>query len=246
MYKVEKATGSDTFSGPAVLPISETVFNVEAVTRGAQTFIYTEGTGSDGYGVYAHSYSAGVAGPGKLVMADRNIPKAIVDQRGVVRMTYVDASNYPQVDDYVTSSSDGINFGPERLAVAAAPNESNWDPNLLQRDGMYFLFFAPDRQDGAGKQQVAVATSRDFNTWTRRGDITPGEKGGVQYWDYWPEGFGDGNGNGLSLFYASERGETDPTGIGHIWLLPGNEGRGGGGGDDEGHGGGHGSHWDDG
>jgi predicted GH43/DUF377 family glycosyl hydrolase len=185
-----------------------------------------------------------VAGPAQLVMLDRNIPKAIVDKRtGAIRLTYVDATQYPQVDDYVNSSADGIHFGPERLAVPAAPNESNWDPNLLQVDGAYLLFFAPDRQAGTGKQQVALATSRDFNTWTRRGDITPGEKDGVQYWDYWPEGFADGN--TISLFYTSERGfDGNPTGIGHIWVISGgDDGHGHGQFDDDGHG--HGGHWDD-
>lgn len=245
LYKVEKPSGSDTFSAPTLVPLgAETVFNVEAVTRGTQTFLYTEGTGPSGYGIYAHTYTAGVAGPAQLVMLDRNIPKAIVDKRaGAIRLTYVDATQYPQVDDYVNSSADGIHFGPERLAVPAAPNESNWDPNLLQVDGAYLLFFAPDRQAGAGKQQVALATSRDFNTWTRRGDITPGEKDGVQYWDYWPEGFADGN--TLALFYASERGfDGNPTGIGHIWVIAGrDDGHGHGEFDDDGHG--HGGHWDD-
>jgi hypothetical protein len=245
LYKIEKPSGSDAFTAPTVVPVTETVFNVEAITRGNQTFLYTEGTGGEGYGIYAHTYAAGTAGPPKLVMANRNIPKAIVDQRnGLIRLTYVDASNYPQVDDYVNSSADGVNFASERLAVAGAPNESNWDPNLLQRNGQYFLFFAPDRQGGAGKQQIAIATSRDFNTWTRRGDVTPGEKDGVEYWDYWPEGFADGN--QLGLLYASERGfDGNATGIGHIWLLSTGQGRdeGHGGGNDDGHG--HGRHWDD-
>jgi hypothetical protein len=249
LYKVEKVSGSDTFTAATMVPFDQSVFNIEAITRGNQTFLYAEGTGSQGYGVYAHAYTAGAAGPGTLVSADRNLPKAIVDKRnGLIRLTYVDASNYPQVDVYVNSSANGITFGPETLAVAAAPGESNWDPNLLQVDGAYLLFFAPDR--GAGKQQIALATSRDFNTWTRRGDITPGEKDGVKYWDYWPEGFA--NGKTLSLFYASERGFTgNPTGIGHIWAITGgHDGRGHGHFDDDdedghGHGHGHGGRWDD-
>lgn len=232
LYKVEKPSGSDSFSAPAVVPVLETVFNVEAITRGNQTFLYTEGTGTQGYGVYAHTYAAGTVGPSKLVMAARNIPKVIVDRRNaLIRMTYV-GGVYPQINDYVISSSDGVNFGPEQLAVQSAPNESLWDPNLLQLNGEYLLFFAPDRQDGAGKQQIAVATSRDFVHWTRRGDITPGEKDGVQYWDYWPETVSLGD--LLGVYYTSERGfDANPTGIGHIWALPGSDGRG------------HGDDWDD-
>jgi hypothetical protein len=61
--------------------------------------------------------------------------------------------------------------------------------------------------------------------WAPPHDVTPGEKDGVQYWDYWPEGFSLGD--RLTLYYTSERGfDGSPTGIGHIWSLPG-----GGGGD---------------
>jgi hypothetical protein len=239
LYKVEKSSSNDTFGPPTIVPVSETVFNVEAITRGNQAFLYTEGTGISGYGVYAHTYSAGAPGPAVLVRLDRNIPKAIVDKRGLIRMTYVDATPYPKVDDYVTSSTDGIAFGPEVLAVAGGPNESNWDPNLLQLGGTYVLFFAPDRQEGTGKQQIAFAWSRDFVTWTRGGDITPGRKNGVEYWDYWPEPVGDGG--SPYLLYASERGATDPTGIGHIWQIAGKGGQD----DDDDHGSGHGHRWDE-
>jgi hypothetical protein len=233
LYKVEKPSGTDSFTAATPVAGGTLTFNVEAITRGNQTFVYREGIDTGGYGIYAHAYVGGALGPANLVMADRNIPKAIVDQRnGLIRLTYVDASNYPQVDDYVNSSADGLHFPNEHLAVKAAPNESNWDPNLLQRGGSYFLFFAPDRQLGAGKQQIALATSRDFNTWTRRGDITPGEKDGVEYWDYWPEGFSVAD--QLALYYTSERGfDGNPTGIAHIWAIPG-------GADD-----GHGHRWDD-
>lgn len=223
LYKIEKPSGSDTFTAPQVVPVTETVFNVEAITRGNQTFLYTEGTGPGGYGVYAHTFTGNAAGPPVLVQEDRNIPKAIVDRKnGAIRLTYVDASNYPSVDVYVNSSTDGVTFAGETLAVKAAPNESLWDPNLLQVGDGYLLFMAPDRQAGAGRQQIAVSFSRDFVTWTRPRDITPGVKDGVEYWDYWPEPYRLGR--KLFLYYTSERGFAgNPTGIAHIWSLFGRD-----------------------
>jgi hypothetical protein len=226
LYKVEKPTGSDTFTSPSVVTGAGPTFNVEAVTVSGQgsprTYLYTEGAGSGGYGVYANAFTGDAVTATKLVMANRNIPKAIVDnQNGFVRLTYVDASGYPKVDVYVNSSPDGLNFGPERLVVAGGPNESNWDPNLVQKpNGQYYLHFAPDRQAGAGKQQVALTKSNDFVNWTEPHDLTPGQTGGTSYWDYWPEGFA--RDNQLTLYYTSERGfDAYPTGIGHIWTDPG-------------------------
>jgi hypothetical protein len=61
--------------------------------------------------------------------------------------------------------------------------------------------------------------------WSRPGDITPGVKDGVEYWDYWPEPFRLGD--RISLFYTSERGFAgNPTGIGHIWSFSSHDGRG--------------------
>ena len=226
-YEVEKSSGSDTFTTPTpVAGTGVTVFNVEAVTRGDQTLLYTEGTGPGGYGVYAHTANGPTASPGQLVMLDRNIPKAIVDKHnGIIRLTYVDATTYPSVDVYVNSSPNGLTFSGEHLAVKAGPNESLWDPNLVQLDRGYLLFMAPDRQAGSGRQQIAVSASPDFVRWSRPRDITPGSKDGVEYWDYWPEPFRLGD--RVSLFYTSERGfDSNPTGIGHIWTLAGRDGRG--------------------
>jgi hypothetical protein len=60
--------------------------------------------------------------------------------------------------------------------------------------------------------------------WTPPHEITPGFKGGVEYWDYWPEGFI--RDNQVVLYYTSERelqqgGTKRPVGIGHIWTDPG-------------------------
>jgi hypothetical protein len=226
LYVVEKPTGSDSFTTASeVTGVEPTVFNVEAVTRGTQTYLYTEGMGLSGYGVYARTYTGGLAGPAMLVSADKNIPKAVVDvENGMIRLTYVDASGYPEVDVYVNSSADGLAFAQEQLVVDAAPGESNWDPNLAQKpNGDYYLHFAPDRQEGAGKQQIALTKSNNFVKWSKPHDITPGEKAGVEYWDYWPEAFVIKN--KLTLYYTSERGfDANPTGTAHIWTDPGEGG----------------------
>jgi hypothetical protein len=223
LYEVVKAPAGDSFSAPTqVVGAQSGVFNVEAVVRGSQVILYTEG-GAPAQGVYARPYAAGAAGPPTLVQLGRNIPKAIVDRRGVVRLTYVDG-DWPDIDVYVNSSADGLNFASERLVVEAEDNDStNWDPNLAQtRNGRYYLTFAPDRGDG--RQQIAVTASKDFVRWTEERTITPAEQGGTEYWDYWPEGFVQDKGNDLALFYASERGfDGNPVGTGHIWALPGDD-----------------------
>ena len=227
-YVRETSPSSSTFVG-AALPVvglgTHDVFNVEAVSRGADVYLYTEETEGTTYGVHARSFSEPTASAPTLVEADRNLPKAIVDNAGIVRMTYVDASNYPTVNVEVESSSDGLAWPQPGQPVVTDPGVSNWDPNLIQKpNGEFYLHFAPDREEGAGRQQIALTKSNDFVRWTTPHEITPGFKGGVEYWDYWPEGFI--RGNQVVLYYTSEREVQQdhvnrPTGIGHIWTDPG-------------------------
>jgi len=211
------------WSAPALVPGALNVFNVEALTRGNDVFLYTEEC-CGANGVYAYRYSGGAAVARTLVSADKNLPKGIVEGR-TVRLTYTDATAYPQVDVYVNESNDGLTFGSERLAVSEA-GTSHWDPALAPRTfGYWGLFTAPDRQAGAGKQQIAASVSRDFTNWSQPFEITPGEENGIEYWDYWPEPFVQG-GN-FSLFYTSEHSTgTQPTGVGHIWSIGGPRGGG--------------------
>jgi hypothetical protein len=227
-YVRETSPDSGTFL-PAALPVmgmgTDDVFNVEAVSKGSTVFLYTEESENGTYGVHARTFSEPTASNATLVEADRNIPKAIVDNAGVFRMTYVDATNYPTVDVYVESSADGLAWPQPGQLVVTEPGASNWDPNLIQKpNGEFYLHFAPDREEGAGRQEIALTKSNDFVSWTTPHEITPGFKGGVEYWDYWPEGFI--RENQVVLYYSSERdvqqGSTSrPTGIGHIWTNPG-------------------------
>ena len=220
---VVRETGTG-WSAPEVVPgtLSNTVMNVEAVTRGADVLVYTE----EPDGIHAYRYNGpGVTG-GNLVSASKNLPKGIVDrENGTVRLTYTDATAYPQVDVYVNTSADGQTFTGEQL-VTSEPGTSFWDPALAQRhNGKYELYTAPDREAGAGRQQVANQGSNDFVRWSKPHDLTPGFKGGTEYWDYWPEPFVLGN--KLTLYYTSERAtDTQPTGTGHIWTDPGQGGNG--------------------
>jgi hypothetical protein len=227
-YVRETSPSSGTFT-PVALPVlgpgTDDVFNVEAVSKGSNVYLYTEETENATYGVYARSFTEPTASSATLVEADRNLPKAIVDNAGTVRMTYVDATSYPTVNVYVESSADGLTWSQPGQLVVSEPGVSNWDPNLIQKpNGQFYLHFAPDREGGAGRQQIALTMSNDFVRWTTPHDITPGFKGGVEYWDYWPEGFI--RDNQVVLYYTSERevqqdGISRPTGIGHIWTDPG-------------------------
>jgi hypothetical protein len=225
-YVRETAPGSGAFTAvadPVGGPGTQDVFNVEAITKGGTILLYTEETEGTTYGVHAREFTEPNATAATLVEADRNLPKAIVDNAGIVRITYVDASGFPNVNVLVESSADGLAWPQTGQVVVSEPGVSNWDPNLIQKpNGQFELHFAPD--EGLGSQRIGRTLSNDFVTWTTPVDITPGTQGGVAYWDYWPEAFV--RGNQVVLYYTSERrlqqGQTSrPVGIGHIWTDPG-------------------------
>jgi hypothetical protein len=224
LFHIEE-TGSG-WTAPQLVPgTNDGVFNVEALSRGGDIFLYTEECCS-APGVHAYRFVGGAAVDHTLVSAGKNLPKGIVDSdNGSVRLTYTDAMAYPQVDVYVNTSADGLTFAAEQLVVSE-PGASHWDPALAQRhNGKYELYTAPDREQGAGRQQVANTQSNDFVRWSKPHDLTPGFKGGIEYWDYWPEPFVLGN--KLTLYYTSERAtNTQATGTGHIWTDPGQGGNG--------------------
>jgi len=218
LYVLEETT-QGAFSAPAPMPQYvpgvNGVFNLDAVSRGNDVFLYTEECCA-APGVYAQRYAgSGLTTGHTLVAANRNLPKGFVDRNGVVRLTYTDASAYPTVTDYVDTSFDGLVFGRSRLAVSE-PGVSHWDPNVVSTGGLYLLFSAPDPLDG--RQQIAVSVSRDFVRWSSPVRLTPGSQSGVNYWDYWPEPFVDGA--DPQLYFTSERGiGTQPPGTGHIWVF---------------------------
>ena len=229
LYYVSKAPNAPAFTAatPVLyngLPLQ--AFNVEAVASGADVYMYTEEccNAPKPPGIYAYAFNAGVATVGNLVAANKNIPKAIVDVNGGFRMTMTDASAYPTVDVYVDSSPDGLNWAAPEVLVIHEPGVSHWDPQLTQKpNGQYYLYSAPDFEQGAGRQRVALTKSNDFINWSATHEQTPGYKGGVAYWDYWPEGFMLRNQE--ILFYTSERGyNRSPEGTGHIWVDPGKGG----------------------
>jgi hypothetical protein len=129
------------------------------------------------------------------------------------------------VDVYVDSSADGLNWPAAEQLVVSQPGVSNWDPTLVQKpNGQYYLYHAPDAEQGAGSQRIAETKSNDFVRWTTPHEITPGKQGQTEYWDYWPEGFV--RQNQIVLFYTSEREVNQgltryPAGTGHIWTDPG-------------------------
>jgi hypothetical protein len=228
LYHAFKPNGQDTFANPPqpMGDIPADVFNAEAVAVGQNVFVYTQ----EFPDINARQYTDD--GTGQLTLADgpvavsstgKAIPKAIVDVNGGCKMTYVDDSSYPQVNDFVNESADCLHWGGER-PVVTVPG-SNWDPTLVQKpNGQYYLFYAPDHTAAGVTQQVAVTKSNDFVNWDAPHDLTPGKQGGTSYWDYWPEGFV--RDNQIVLFYTSERainqdGTRTAVGVGHIWTDPG-------------------------
>jgi hypothetical protein len=229
LFHLFKATGTDTFSSPAMTPgTPPSVFNAWAVSRGQDVYLYTEEYNPTQSITARHNPAGGPtltqSGPTTQVpdSNDANIPKAIIDDTGTFRLTMVKPNNG---GDYVSSSTDGLTFSPPVLAAPADQGAINWDPNLVQGPGgVYYLYFAPDHGDGS--QRIAFTTSVDFVRWTATREVSPGQTGGVKYWDYWPEPVR--RDNQIVLYYTSERGFTDgetntqyPTGQGHVWTTPG-------------------------
>ena len=228
LYHAFKPNGQDTFTGnpQQMLDIPPDVFNVEAVSIGQQVYVYTQ----ESPNINARQYTGAGAtltlsgGPTTVEGGGKSIPKAIVDVNGGCKMAMADDSGYPQVNDFVDSSADCLNWPAPARAVVTVPG-SNWDPNLIQKpNGQYYLFYAPDHTAAGVTQQVALTKSNDFVNWDTPHDQTPGKKGGTSYWDYWPEGFL--RGNQIVLFYTSEReidqgGTHTSPGVGHIWTDPG-------------------------
>jgi hypothetical protein len=228
VYHAFKPNGQDEFDGnpQPMTDIPADVFNVEAVSVGNQVFVYTQEFAN----INARRYTAAGnaltldGGPTVVESGGMSIPKAIVDVHGGCKMTMANDSTYPQVNVFTDASPDCLNWEAPARLVVDEPG-SNWDPNLVQKpNGEYYLHFAPDHTAAGVRQQVALTTSTDFVNWSAPHDLTPGQQGGAQYWDYWPEGFI--RGNQVVLFYTSERrvnqdGASAPTGVGHIWTDPG-------------------------
>jgi hypothetical protein len=183
-------------------------FNVNAVTKGATTYVYYE-DGALG-GVYVRTFNGTSFTAPSLVAAGTAIPKAIVDRYGIFRLAMVDASAYPVVNVVTSSSLDGVHWLPPQVAVAGDGTVTNWDPALAQTaDGIYHLYWAPDL--GNGTQRIEARTSWTFFDWWTPPSAVTSPAG---YWDYWPTPTGL---RGLSLFYTSEAGQTP--GTGHIYQL---------------------------
>jgi hypothetical protein len=211
LYYFRKAPDSNTFTPLGSLD-DISYFNVEAVAAGNTVFVYYED--ATGAGIYVRTFDGANFSAPALVAAARNIPKVIIDKRGVFRMAMVSALSFPVVNVEVASSADGLNWGPATVAVNGDGTVTNWDPTLAQTpDGTFQLFWAPDQNDG--RQRVESVSSGDFAAWSAPVVHTEGTDGETAYWDYWPEATPQGN--RLNLFYTSERGIGGDPGTGHIW-----------------------------
>lgn len=218
LWMTSKAPQSTSFS--PLTPVAGTtpgeIFNVDAIAGPDGVFLYTEECCS-ALGLFAYRFDGAIASDRTSVAPFRSLPKALFDGRpgsSRYRLTYVDATLWPDVPVSVASSADGLSFEQHQLVVST-PGVSNWDPSLSQiANGRYLLTFAPDAGDG--RQRIAATTSGDFVSWSQPEDLTTAVQDGVAYWDYWPEPtFGR---SGPTLYFTSERGAgTDAPGTGHIW-----------------------------
>ena len=209
LYYTHNAGRGSTAWAPLQTLNDAAYFNVNAVTKGATTYVYYEDAGA-APGVYVRTFDGTTFGPAHLVAAGMNIPKAIVDRYGIFRMAMVDASGWPVVNVVTSSSLDGLHWLPPQVAVAGDGTVTNWDPALVQTaDGIYRLFWAPQLDDAT--QRIESKTSWTFFDWWTPSTVVTSPSG---YWDYWPT---PTTLRGLSLFYTSEAG--DPAGTGHIYQL---------------------------
>jgi hypothetical protein len=227
VYHYFAPAGTATFTAREEMDeIPDDVFNIEDVGDGGRLLAYAQENGDiNAYEFAASGPNLTLTGGPTTAAQGKAIPKAIKDVNGGFRMTMVDDSAYPQVDVYVDSSADGLNWPAAEQLVVSEPLVSNWDPTLVQKpNGQYYLYHAPDRDQGLASQRIALTKSNDFVDWTPAHEISPGKKGLLDYWDYWPEGYV--RGGQIILFYTSERevqqdGVNYPSGTGHIWTDPG-------------------------
>lgn len=126
------------------------------------------------------------------------------DAKGISRLGYA-------------TSADGVTFEREREPLLSPDGEFERgggveDPRLVRIDGVYYLTYTAYNGKDA---QLALATSRDLRTWTRRGIIMPAYKG---RWNvHWtksgailPERV---NGKYWMFFMADAQDKRDQTGI---------------------------------
>lgn len=208
-------TPNQPWSAPNTLA-DHNYFNVEAVTRGAELWLFYED--ADGTGIFSRRFVNGAwSAPYQAAPAGMAIPKVYVDN-GTFYLSMAQAGSYPVVSDYVSASSDGITWTTPSVAAPAHDVVTNWDPMISKQGNRLNLFFAPDTGDGA--QHIAWTQSSPRGTsWPGTSvDLTTASYGATKWWDYWPEAVNIGGATYLT--YTSER-NADATGSGpaHIWMM---------------------------
>ena len=222
-YVKDDASGDFVAQAPIVELDNVGVFNVDATPTddGSDVLLFTQRAAGAGVDVRT---SANNFGDEVLIEGTegKSIPKVFKDDGGTYRMVVTDDSAWPAVTVHGLSSDDGVDWGsPATLTDLVAPNGevSHWDPVVAQHpDGRYFLFYAPDLEQGAGVQRIEYRAAPTFAGLASATPavLTTGLEGTDKHWDYWPEvAVVDGE---LTAFYTSERtgAETDQ-GTGHIF-----------------------------
>jgi hypothetical protein len=220
-----QSAGGDDFAAQA--PIVELdnggVFNVEATPTddGTDILLFTQRAAGAGVDVRTSANNFGDEQPIEGTEG-MSIPKVFKDDGGTYRMVVTDDSAWPSVTVQGLSSDDGVDWGsPATLTELVAPDGdvSHWDPVVGQHpDGRYFLFYAPDLEQGAGVQRIEYRAATTFAGLASATPalLTTGLEGTDKHWDYWPEiAVVDRE---LTAFYTSERtgAETDQ-GTAHIF-----------------------------
>jgi len=219
LHYFEKPPGQPFPSAPTGTLADDEYFNAEVLSKGDTVFLYYEEGSGISEGIFVRTFDGTTFSPRQLISPAGSIPKAIVDHKGVFRMTWVDASLFPDVDVRVTSSSDGINWAPPQTVIDGDGTITNWDASLAQgADKTYHLLWAPDQNNGS--QRIEMISSEDFSTWSNRQVLTTGTDGTNNYWEYWPEAAAL-QGNFLQVYFTSERPTMDDPngGTAHIYRM---------------------------
>lgn len=195
----------------------ELYFNVEAAARGNELWMFYEDATGTGVFSRQYSYDSGTWSSPTPVASGMSIPKAYVDGN-TFYLTMAKTDTWPDVGDYVTSSTDGVNWTEPMLAVPAHDGITNWDPTIVKKGNRFSVFSAPDTGDGS--QHIAwTQSSNKGRSWPGTNQaLTTASYGTTSWWDYWPEAMVVGG--DIYLTYTSER-NADATGAGpaHIWLM---------------------------
>lgn len=133
----------------------------------AQTSVYVTGT-----------VACDAAAPATLVNPQRptggRVPIAdhawVRDDNGLFHLFFQDDEpNNWSILHYTTPDFSTLTYIGKAVSATAGAWDANgaWAPHIIQKDGMYYMYYTGVRVVGYPEQRIGLATSTDLTTWTK-------------------------------------------------------------------------------